>query len=133
MSRVWISGLAGPPLVRPGGPPKFLQNFGGPIRQLGIARIRAADRKGNPAGDMPGKRAVQLIYASGGQCMPAEYQSRPNWALCYSKKTTGADWRADYTGVTTIDGQKYWVSIWEKTASDGSRCLSVNLKPKESN
>lgn len=65
--------------------------------------------------------------------MPAEYETRPGWALCYSKKPTASDWQADYTGVTVINGQKFWVSVWLKTGADGEQLLSVNLRPKESN
>jgi hypothetical protein len=63
--------------------------------------------------------------------MPTDYETRPGWALCYPKKTTGADWQADYTGVTVLDGRKFWVNIWEKTASDGGKLISVNIRLKE--
>jgi hypothetical protein len=55
------------------------------------------------------------------------YESRPGWALCYPKKIVTADW----TGVTVIDGKKYWVNIWEKIAADGTCNLSVSIQPKE--
>ena len=62
--------------------------------------------------------------------MPAEYETRPGWALCYPKKATAADWQADFTGVTVLDCKRYWISIWKKVAASGDQLLSVNLRVK---
>lgn len=63
--------------------------------------------------------------------MPAEYETRPGWALCYSSKNKTQDWQADFTGVTVLNGQKFWVNVWLKTGANGEQFLSVNLHPKE--
>jgi hypothetical protein len=63
--------------------------------------------------------------------MPAKYESRTNWALCYPKKASEEGWKADWTGVTVIDGQKFWVNVWEKIATNGDLLLSINIRPKE--
>lgn len=63
--------------------------------------------------------------------MSADYETRPGWALCYPRKASAADWQADWTGVTVIDGQKYWVDVWEKVSANGDLLLSVNIRLKE--
>jgi hypothetical protein len=63
--------------------------------------------------------------------MPAEYETRPGWALCYPKKVTAADWQSDFTGVTVLDGKRYWINAWLKTASNGDQLLSISVRPKE--
>ena len=65
--------------------------------------------------------------------MPAEYETRPGWALCYPKNAIAADWAADFTGVTVIDGKRFWVNVWLKTGASGEQLISVNLRPKEGN
>ena len=61
----------------------------------------------------------------------AEYETRRNWAHLYPAKRKSEDWQPDYTGVTVIDGQKFWVLAWSKTSETGEHYLSVNIRKKE--
>ena len=63
--------------------------------------------------------------------MAAEYETRQNWAMLYPAKKKSGDWQADYTGVTVLDGRKYWVLAWKKTSETGEHYLSINVRPKE--
>jgi hypothetical protein len=59
------------------------------------------------------------------------YESRPGWAMLYRNKSKTQDWQSDFVGVTTIDGRKFWVTLWRKTDASGEEFFSVNIRPKE--
>jgi uncharacterized protein (DUF736 family) len=60
-----------------------------------------------------------------------DYETRRNWAVLYPNKRKSEEWQADFSGITVIDGQKFWVLAWNKTSPHGEHYLSVNVRPKE--
>jgi hypothetical protein len=57
------------------------------------------------------------------------YEDRPGWAACFKPKSPLS--KASYTGVTVLDGRKYWVNVYLKTAVNGTDYVSVHLQPWE--
>ena len=49
------------------------------------------------------------------------WEDRPGWASCFPPRNPKTDHPPDFTGVTVIDGQKFWVNVYKK--------LDKNNKP----
>ena len=41
------------------------------------------------------------------------------------------DTHPDYTGSINVGGAEFWLSAWLKTARDGSKFMSLSVKPKD--
>ena len=41
------------------------------------------------------------------------------------------DTHPDYTGSINVGGSDFWLSAWLKTARDGSKFMSLSVKPKD--
>jgi hypothetical protein len=59
------------------------------------------------------------------------YEDRPGWATCFPPKNPKSDKSPHFVGVTSIDGTKYWISIWKKLDRHGERFLSVSVTPQD--
>jgi hypothetical protein len=57
------------------------------------------------------------------------WEDRPGWANCFPPKSQTA--RADFVGVTRVDGTKYWVRVFKRLDKNGKRYVAVNLQPLE--
>lgn len=57
------------------------------------------------------------------------FETRPNWAFCFKPRNPRSEHAADYTGITVIDGRKFWVNCYMKTDRNGNPFVSVNVKP----
>ena len=58
----------------------------------------------------------------------------------YDNTNRGALWKnarkdrdthPDYTGSINVGGSEFWLSAWLKTARDGSKFMSLSVKPKD--
>lgn len=58
----------------------------------------------------------------------------------YDNTNRGALWKnarkdrdthPDYTGSVNVGGSEFWLSAWLKTARDGSKFMSLSVKPKD--
>jgi hypothetical protein len=57
------------------------------------------------------------------------WEDRPNWASCFKPRNPKTEHPPDFVGVMTMEGTKYWVRLWRKTAASGTEFVSVNLQP----
>jgi hypothetical protein len=57
------------------------------------------------------------------------WEDRPNWASCFPPRNPKTDHPPDFTGITVIDGKKYWVNVYKKLDRNGNRYVSVNVRP----
>jgi hypothetical protein len=68
---------------------------------------------------------------SGNQSPKRAWEDRPNWASCFPPRNPKSEHPPNFIGVTVIDGKKFWVDIWLKTASNGNPFASVHIKTWE--
>lgn len=64
-----------------------------------------------------------------GKPQEKHYEDRPNWASCFPPRNPKTEHPADFTGITVIDGRKYWVNVYKKLDRNGNRFVSVNVRP----
>jgi hypothetical protein len=57
------------------------------------------------------------------------WEDRPNWASCFPPRNPQTEHPPDFTGVTVIDGRKFWCNVYKKLDKNGKRYVSVNIKP----
>ncbi len=62
----------------------------------------------------------------------SEYDNELRGALFRNTQKREGKQDADYRGNVTVGGVEYWVSSWINTSKkDGSKYMSLSLKPKE--
>lgn len=60
------------------------------------------------------------------------YEQKPNTGSLFKNDRKEADTHPDYKGSALIDGLgDCWLDAWINTAKDGSRYMSLKIKPKE--
>lgn len=59
------------------------------------------------------------------------WEDRPNWASCFPPRNPQSEHPPDFTGVTKINGQRFWVNVWLKTDRNGNQFASVNVREWE--
>lgn len=98
-----------------------------PVRSDGTASGRRCQMYAEP------KKSSQSPTVSEGKSVAAErkWEDRPGWASCFPPRSSKIEHPPDFTGVTVIDGQKYWVNVYDKLDKNGSRYVSVNLRKWE--
>jgi hypothetical protein len=82
----------------------------------------------------PQKSSSEAISPSGkSSAQPTEktWEDRPGWASCFPPRNAKIEHPADFTGVTVLAGQKYWVNVYKKFDRNGARYVSVHVKPWE--
>ena len=47
------------------------------------------------------------------------------------KKEKTSETQSDYDGLLNVEGKIYWFNGWLNTAKDGSKYLSVSVRPRE--
>jgi len=57
------------------------------------------------------------------------WEDRPNWASCFPPRNPRSDHPPDFTGITVIDGKKFWVNVFKRLDKNRSRYVSVNIRP----
>jgi hypothetical protein len=75
---------------------------------------------------IPGSSKSQESLASKPQ--EKRYEDRPNWASCFPPRNPKTDHPPDFTGITVIEGRKYWVNVYKKLDRNGNRYVSVNVR-----
>jgi hypothetical protein len=64
-----------------------------------------------------------------GKPQEKRWEDRPNWASCFPPRNPKTDHPPDFTGITVIDGKKYWVNVYKKLDRNQNRYVSVNIRP----
>jgi uncharacterized protein (DUF736 family) len=60
------------------------------------------------------------------------YEQKPNTGSLFKNDRKETDSHPDYKGSALIDGLgECWLDAWINTAKDGSKYMSLKLKPKE--
>ncbi len=59
------------------------------------------------------------------------YEQRELSGSCFVNDRKQSDNHPDWSGSALIDGKHYWVSMWDKTTSNGRQMRSLSFKPKE--
>jgi uncharacterized protein (DUF736 family) len=60
------------------------------------------------------------------------YEMKPNTGSLFKNDKKEADTHPDYKGSALIDGLgECWLDAWINTAKDGSKYMSLKMKPKE--
>jgi uncharacterized protein (DUF736 family) len=60
------------------------------------------------------------------------YEMKPNTGSLFKNDRKETDTHPDYKGSALIDGLgECWLDAWINTAKDGSKYMSLKLKPKE--
>jgi uncharacterized protein (DUF736 family) len=60
------------------------------------------------------------------------YGQKPNTGSLFKNDRKETDGHPDYKGSALIDGLgEYWLDAWINTAKDGSKYMSLKLKPKD--
>jgi uncharacterized protein (DUF736 family) len=60
------------------------------------------------------------------------YEMKPNTGSLFKNDRKEADSHPDYKGTALIDGLgECWLDAWINTAKDGSKYMSLKLKPKQ--
>jgi hypothetical protein len=57
------------------------------------------------------------------------WEDRPGWASCFPPRNPKTDHPPDFTGVTVIDGKKFWINVYKRLDKNQARYVSVNVKP----
>jgi hypothetical protein len=57
------------------------------------------------------------------------WEDRPNWASCFPPRNPRSEHPPDFTGITVIDGKKFWVNVYKKLDKNRNRYVSVNIRP----
>ena len=62
------------------------------------------------------------------------YEMRPNTGSLFKNDKKETDSHPDYKGSALIDGLgECWLDAWINTAKDGSKYMSLKMKPKDAN
>jgi uncharacterized protein (DUF736 family) len=60
------------------------------------------------------------------------YEMKPNTGSLFKNERKEADTHPDYKGSALVDGLgECWLDAWINTAKDGSKYMSLKIKPKE--
>jgi uncharacterized protein (DUF736 family) len=59
------------------------------------------------------------------------YEQRDLTGSLFKNERKEADTHSDYKGSALIGGTEFWLDAWINTAKDGSKYMSLKLKPKE--
>jgi uncharacterized protein (DUF736 family) len=60
------------------------------------------------------------------------YEMKPNTGSLFKNDRKETDSHPDYKGTALIDGLgECWLDAWINTAKDGSKYMSLKMKPKE--
>jgi uncharacterized protein (DUF736 family) len=60
------------------------------------------------------------------------YEMKPNTGSLFRNDRKEADTHPDYKGTALIDGLgECWLDAWINTAKDGSKYMSLKIKPKD--
>lgn len=60
------------------------------------------------------------------------YEQKPNTGSLFKNDRKEADTHPDYKGSALIDGLgECWLDAWINTAKDGSKYMSLKIKPKD--
>jgi hypothetical protein len=57
------------------------------------------------------------------------YEDRPGWASCFPPKNPNS--KASFTCVVALDGQRYWVNVYERESRNGAKYAAVHVEPKQ--
>ena len=62
------------------------------------------------------------------------YEQKPNTGSLFKNDRKETDSHPDYKGSALIDGLgECWLDAWINTAKDGTKYMSLKLKPKDAN
>jgi uncharacterized protein (DUF736 family) len=62
------------------------------------------------------------------------YEMKPNTGSLFKNDKKETDSHPDYKGSALIDGLgECWLDAWVNTANNGSKYMSVKIKPKDAN
>ena len=62
------------------------------------------------------------------------YEMKPNTGSLFKNDKKEADTHPDYKGSALIEGLgECWLDAWVNTANNGSKYMSVKIKPKDAN
>jgi hypothetical protein len=64
-----------------------------------------------------------------GKPQEKHWEDRANWASCFPPRNPKSEHPPNFTGITVVDGKKYWVNCYEKLDRNGNRYVSVNIRP----
>jgi uncharacterized protein (DUF736 family) len=59
------------------------------------------------------------------------YEQKDNSGSLFKNDRKEADSHPDYKGSALIGGVEHWLDAWINTAKDGSKYMSLKMKPKE--
>jgi len=60
----------------------------------------------------------------------SDYDNTDTGALFKNDKNGNATW-PDYRGSVNVGGTEYWLSAWIKTSKQGTKFMSLSVKPKD--
>jgi hypothetical protein len=56
------------------------------------------------------------------------WEDRPGWASCFPPRNPRTEHPPDFTGITVLDGRKFWVNVYKKLDRNGNRYVSVKIR-----
>ncbi|WP_316216764.1 hypothetical protein [Bradyrhizobium sp. SZCCHNR3003] len=62
----------------------------------------------------------------------AREHDNTNKGALFRNEHRNSDRSPDYTGKLNVDGTEYWLSAWLQKAKDGSKYMSVAVRPQDS-
>ena len=58
------------------------------------------------------------------------YEQRDNSGVAFVNAEKADPKHADFNGNITVNGQSFWLNIWNKKSAAGTTYLSVSVKPR---
>lgn len=63
--------------------------------------------------------------------MAGGYEQKDMTGSLFKNTDKQSDNHPDYNGSIMVDGKPFWLNAWLKTAKNGTKYMSLSLKPKE--
>ena len=63
--------------------------------------------------------------------MAGSYEQKDLTGSLFKNTDKKSDNHPDYNGSILVGGQPYWLNAWLKTAKNGTKYMSLSMKPKE--
>ena len=61
----------------------------------------------------------------------SDYQMKENSGTLFKNRNKNKDSHPDFNGTVNVEGNEFYISGWTKVNQDGTKRISLSLKPKE--
>jgi len=97
--------------------------MGDPTKNEDARRVSPPSARQN----FPSGNKTQLPQS--GKSPEKHWEDRANWASCFPPRNPKSQHPPNFTGITVLDGRKYWVNLYSKLDRNGNPYFSVNIRP----